>query len=63
MKIEPVSLAEIGDMTGLTRQKLASLKYHNKLPQAAVTLKCGPLWDFDKIKSFCEETKLGPNFN
>jgi len=63
MKIEPVSLAEIGDITGLTRQKLASLKYHNKLPQADITLKCGPLWDKEKIESFCEETKLGPNFN
>ncbi len=63
MKIEPVSLAEIGEMTGLTRQKLASLKFHNKLPEAEVTLKCGPLWDRSTIKVYCEENNIGPNFS
>ena len=63
MKIEPVSLAEIGDMTGLTRQKLASLKFHNKLPEAEYTLKCGPLWDRMTIHKFCRENNIGPNFD
>ena len=51
-KFNPVSLAEIADMIGTTRQKVASYKYHGKLPDPAKVLKCGPLWDHDEIADF-----------
>ena len=45
----PVSLAEISELTGLTRQKLASYKFHGKLPEPRKVLKCGPLWDKEEV--------------
>ena len=49
MDFDPVSVAEIADMLGVERQKVASLKYHGKLPQPKKILKCGPLWDAKEI--------------
>ena len=45
----PVSVAEIAEMLGVTRQKVASLKHHGKLPKPKKILKCGPLWDAKQI--------------
>jgi hypothetical protein len=45
----PISVAEIAEMLGVDRQKVASLKFHGKLPQPKKILKCGPLWDAKDI--------------
>jgi hypothetical protein len=54
-KIDPISIAEIADMTGLPRQKVASLKYWGKLPDPDKVIKACPLWDKDKIIKFLDE--------
>ena len=42
---DPIGVAEIAEKLGVTRQKVASLKHHGKLPEPTKVLKCGPLWD------------------
>ena len=54
-KIIPVSVAEIADMMGVTRQKVASLKHWGKLPKPDYVLKAGPIWDRSKIEIFLKE--------
>ena len=54
IKINPVSLAEIAEMLGVTRQKVASLKFHGKLPEPAKQIKACPLWDKEEIEDFIE---------
>lgn len=54
-KIIPVSVAEIADMMGVTRQKVASLKHWGKLPDPDYVLKACPLWDKEKIENFLKE--------
>ena len=46
---DPIGVAEIAEMLGVTRQKVASLKHHGKLPEPKKVLKCGPLWDYKQI--------------
>ncbi len=52
VKINPVSLAEIAEMLGVTRQKVASLNFHGKLPEPAKRIKACPLWDKEEIEDF-----------
>ena len=61
IKFDPVSLAEIADLIGTTRQKVASLKFHGKLPDPVKTLKCGPLWDQNEILDFVETVGFKDN--
>ena len=49
---DPISVAEIAELLGVTRQKVASLKHHGKLPKPKKILKCGPLWDAKEIADF-----------
>ena len=58
---DPVSLAEIAELIGTTRQKVASLKFHGKLPAPIKTLKCGPLWDKKEILDFVETVGFTDN--
>ena len=46
---DPIGVAEIAEKLGVTRQKVASLKHHGKLPEPTKVLKCGPLWDAKEI--------------
>ena len=39
MKIDPISIAEIADLAGLDRKKVASLKYWGKLPDPDKVIK------------------------
>jgi len=61
MDFDPVSVAEIADMLGVERQKVASLKYHGKLPQPKKILKCGPLWDAKEIFIFINNGGIQDN--
>lgn len=49
---DPVSNAEIAEIMGVTRQKVSSLHFHNKLPKPYKVLKCGPLWDKKEITNW-----------
>jgi len=61
MEFDPVSVAEIAEMLGVDRQKVASLKFHGKLPEPKKILKCGPLWDTEEITSFIKEIGITDN--
>tara|TARA_R100000654_G_scaffold51040_3_gene77267 strand:+ start:1163 stop:1363 length:201 start_codon:yes stop_codon:yes gene_type:complete len=61
MDFDPVSVAEIAEMLGVDRQKVASLKFHGKLPQPKKILKCGPLWDSKEIASFINNVGISDN--
>jgi hypothetical protein len=56
--IDPVSNAEIADIMGVTRQKVSSLHFHNKLPDPYKVLKCGPLWDKKEITTWLYENNM-----
>jgi len=56
--IDPVSNAEIADIMGVTRQKVSSLHFHNKLPNPYKVLKCGPLWDKKEITSWLYKNNM-----
>jgi hypothetical protein len=55
IKIDPISVAEIAELTGLTRQKVASLKHWGRLPDPDKVIKACPLWDKEKIVNFLNE--------
>jgi len=55
MKIDPISIAEIAELAGLDRKKVASLKYWGKLPDPDKIIKACPLWDKDKIVTFLDQ--------
>jgi len=62
---DPVSNAEIADIMGVTRQKVSSLHFHNKLPEPYKVLKCGPLWDKKEITNWLQNNnmiKTGDNY-
>ena len=48
-------------MLGVTRQKVASLKHHGKLPKPKKILKCGPLWDAKEIADFINKVGITDN--
>ena len=48
-------------MLNVTRQKVASLKHHGKLPAPKKVLKCGPLWDAKEIADFINEVGITDN--
>jgi|TARA_R100001460_G_scaffold53149_3_gene92107 hypothetical protein len=58
---DPISVAEIAEMLGVTRQKVASLKHHGKLPEPKKILKCGPLWDAKEIADFINKVGITDN--
>ena len=55
---DPVSNAEIAEIMGVTRQKVSSLHFHNKLPEPYKVLKCGPLWDKKEITMWLQKNKM-----
>ena len=57
----PIGVAEIAKMLNVTRQKVASLKHHGKLPAPKKVLKCGPLWDAKEIADFINEVGITDN--
>ena len=57
----PIGVAEIAKMLNVTRQKVASLKHHGKLPAPKKVLKCGPLWDATEIADFINEVGITDN--
>lgn len=61
MDFDPVSVAEIAEMLNVDRQKVASLKFHGKLPQPKKILKCGPLWDAKEIDDFINTVGIKDN--
>jgi len=61
MNFDPVSVAEIAEMLNVDRQKVASLKFHGKLPEPKKILKCGPLWDKSEITNFINEVGFQDN--
>ena len=61
LKFDPIGVAEIAKMLGVTRQKVASLKHHGKLPTPIKVLKCGPLWDAKEISDFIKEVGITDN--
>ena len=60
-KFDPIGVAEIADLLGVTRQKVASLKHHGKLPEPTKVLKCGPLWDKEKITIYVNNGGIKDN--
>lgn len=54
-KIDPISVAEIAQIMGVDRAKVASLNFWGKLPKPDKVLKACPLWDKDKIVTFLNE--------
>ena len=58
---DPIGVAEIAEKLGVTRQKVASLKHHGKLPKPTKVLKCGPLWDAKEIDDFINTVGIKDN--
>jgi len=61
IEFDPIGVAEIADLLGVTRQKVASLKHHGKLPEPTKVLKCGPLWDANEMTDFINTIGIKDN--
>tara|TARA_R100000329_G_C7583575_1_gene206813 strand:+ start:464 stop:670 length:207 start_codon:yes stop_codon:yes gene_type:complete len=52
--IDPISISEIADMMSKTRQQVAQLHYHGRLPKPDKVIKACPLWDINTISTFLD---------
>lgn len=53
---DPVGVAEIAIRLGVKRQTVAAWKVRGILPEPDVTLAMGPLWSWDRIKTWAKES-------
>jgi hypothetical protein len=52
-KIEPIGVAEIGALAGVSRQHVYNwIRRSKDMPRPAVRLACGPIWDADEIRKW-----------
>lgn len=51
---ELVGSSEVGDMLGVTPQRVNQLRHTRRFPRPLVQLRCGPIWRAEDIRAFAK---------
>ena len=55
MRLDLVGAAELGEMLGVSRQRINQLTTHRDFPAPVVVLRMGKVWDLADVRTWADE--------